>query len=110
VFGIGYRFRDVQFIYRTAGAQRELRSDLNVRADLSIRENLTIVRRLAEEGIQPTAGQTVISMNASADYVISNRFDVRIFFDRVVNKPIVSLSYPTTNTSFGFSLRFTLIQ
>ncbi len=110
VFGIGYRFRDVQFIYRTAGTQRELRSDLNLRADLSIRENLTIVRRLAEDGIQPTAGQTVISMNASADYVISNRFDVRIFFDRVINKPIVSLSYPTTNTSFGFSLRFTLIQ
>ncbi len=110
VFGLGYRFRDVQLIYRAAGTQRELRSDLNLRADLSIRENMTIVRRLAEEGVQPTAGQTVISVNASADYVISNRFDVRIFFDRVVNKPIVSLSYPTTNTSFGFSLRFTLIQ
>ncbi|MFO7922838.1 MAG: cell surface protein SprA [Bacteroidales bacterium] len=110
VMGIGYRFRDVQLVYRAAGTQRELRSDLNVRADLSVRENVTIVRRLAEEGIQPTAGQTVISVNASADYVISNRFDVRLFFDRVVNKPIVSLSYPTTNTSVGFSLRFTLIQ
>lgn len=110
IMGIGYRFRDVQLIYRAAGTQRELRSDLNLRADLSVRENLTIVRRLAEDGIQPTAGQTVISINASADYVISNRFDVRVFFDRVVNKPIVSLSYPTTNTSVGFSLRFALIQ
>jgi cell surface protein SprA len=110
IMGIGYRFRDVQLIYRTAGTQRQLRSDLNLRADLSVRENLTIVRRLAEEGIQPTAGQIIISVNASADYVISNRFDLRVFFDRVVNKPIVSLSYPTTNTSVGFSLRFTLIQ
>ena len=110
IFGMGYRFRDVQLIYRAAGTQRELKSDLNVRADFSLRENVTIVRRLAEEGIQPTAGQTIISVNASADYVISNRFDIRIFFDRVVNKPIVSLSYPITNTSFGFSIRFTLIQ
>ena len=110
VFGVGYRFRDLQIVYRTGGTQRELRSDLNIRADLSIRENLTIVRRLAEEGVQPTAGQTIISVNLSADYVISNRFDVRLFFDRVINKPIVALSYPTTNTSFGFSLRFTLIQ
>ena len=110
IMGIGYRFRDVQLIYRSGGAQRQLMSDLNVRADLSVRENLTIVRRLAEEGTQPTAGQTIISVNASADYVISNRFDLRVFFDRVVNKPIVSLSYPTTNTSVGFSLRFTLIQ
>ncbi len=110
IFGLGYRFRDLQIIYRSGGTQRELRSDLNVRADLSIRENLTIVRRLAEEGVQPTAGQTVISINSSADYVISNRFDIRVFFDRVINRPIVSLSYPITNTSFGFSLRFTLIQ
>jgi cell surface protein SprA len=110
VMGIGYRFRDVQFIYRTGGNQRQLRSDLNVRADLSIRENMTIIRRLAEEGVQPTAGQTVISINTSADYVISHRFDVRVFLDRVVNKPIVSLSYPTTNTNVGFSLRFRLIQ
>ncbi len=110
VMGVGYRFRDVQIIFSTGGTQRELRSDLNLRADFSIRENMTIVRRIAEEGVQPTAGQTVISVNASADYVISNRFDVRVFFDRVVNRPIVSLSYPTTNTSFGFSLRFTLIQ
>ena len=110
IMGVGYRFRDVQLIYRAAGSQRELRSDLNLRADLSVRENLTIVRRLAEDGVQPTAGQTIISINASADYVISNRFDLRVFFDRVVNKPIVSLSYPTTNTSVGFSLRFTLIQ
>ena len=110
IVGVGYRFRDVQIIYRAGGNQRELSSDLNVRADLSVRENLTIVRRLAEEGIQPTAGQTVISVNASADYVISHRFDVRVFIDRVVNRPIVSLSYPTTNTSVGFSLRFRLIQ
>jgi cell surface protein SprA len=110
VMGIGYRFRDVQLIYRSAGTQRQLMSDLNLRADLSVRENITIVRRLAEEGVQPTAGQIIISVNASADYVISNRFDLRVFFDRVVNKPIVSLSYPTTNTSVGFSLRFTLIQ
>jgi cell surface protein SprA len=106
IMGIGYRFRDVQLIIN----QRELISDLNVRADLSIRENQTIIRRLAEEGVQPTAGQTIISINASADYVISDRFDIRLFFDRIINKPIVSLSYPTTNTSIGFSLRFTLIQ
>jgi cell surface protein SprA len=110
VMGVGYRFRDVQFIYRAGGNQRQLRSDLNVRADLSIRENMTIVRRLAEAGVQPTSGQTVISINTSADYVISHRFDVRVFLDRVINKPIVSLSYPTTNTNVGFSLRFRLVQ
>jgi len=109
--GAGYRFRDVQLIYRTRdGRQRELMSDLNVRADFSMRENLTVIRKLAEEGVQPTSGQTIYSIKASADYVISNRFDIRFFIDRVINKPIVSLSYPTTNTNIGFSLRFSLLQ
>ncbi len=108
--GMGYRFRDLQIVYRTRDGQRELRSDLNVRADFSMRENLTVIRKLAEDGVQPTAGQTIYSIKASADYVISNRVDVRFFMDRAINRPIVSLSYPTTNTNIGFSLRFTLIQ
>lgn len=110
IFGVGYRFRDVQLIFRTGGTQRVLSSDLNIRGDLSIRENKTVVRRLAEGNLQPTAGQTIFSIKFSADYIISERFDVKLFFDRMVNKPIVQLSYPMATTNIGFSLRFTLIQ
>lgn len=110
IFGVGYRFRDVQLIFRTGGTQRVLSSDLNIRGDLSIRENKTVVRRLAEGNLQPTAGQTIFSVKFSADYIISERFDVKLFFDRMVNKPIVQLSYPMATTNIGFSLRFTLIQ
>lgn len=110
IFGVGYRFKDVQLIFRTSGTQRTLNSDLNIRGDFSIRENKTIIRRLAEGNLQPTAGQTVLSIKVSADYVISERFDVKLFFDRMVNKPIVQLSYPMATTNIGFSLRFTLVQ
>ena len=110
IFGVGYRFKDVQMIFRTGGQQRVLNSDLNIRGDFSIRENKTIIRRLAEGNLQPTAGQTVLSIKLSADYVISERFDVKVFFDRMVNKPIVQLSYPMATTNVGFSLRFTLVQ
>lgn len=110
IFGVGYRFKDVQMVFRTGGQQRVLNSDLNIRGDFSIRENKTIVRRLAEGNLQPTAGQTVLSIKLSADYVISERFDIKLFFDRMVNKPIVTMSYPMATTNFGFSLRFTLVQ
>jgi len=33
-----------------------------------------------------------------------------LFFDRNVNEPKISRSYPTSNTNFGFSLRFTLAE
>ena len=85
-------------------------SDLNVRADVSVRDNRTIIRKLEEEVDQITAGQRVINLSFTFDYVMSDRFNLRFFFDRVVNKPFVSLSYPTANTNVGFSVRFTLAQ
>ncbi|GAF74435.1 unnamed protein product, partial [marine sediment metagenome] len=110
VFGAGYRFNEVQIIIRTGGRQQEFKSDLNVRADLSIRDNKTIMRRLVENIPEPTAGQRIISVKLSADYVLSDRFNLRLFYDRVVNKPFVALTFPTANTNFGFSIRFTLTQ
>ena len=108
--GLGYRFDEVQLIIRLGGSERELKSDLNLRADLSIRDNKTIIRKLIEDVDQPTAGQRIVSIKTTADYVLSDRFNLRLFFDRVVNNPFVASSYPTANTNFGFSIRFTLTQ
>ncbi|MFC2098957.1 cell surface protein SprA, partial [Bacteroidota bacterium] len=111
VVGAGYRFSELPLIFNLpGGTQTSMTSDLNVRADLSIRDNRTIIRKLEEDVDQITAGQRVVKVNLNFDYVLSNRFNLRLFFDRVVNKPFVSLSYPTANTNIGFSIRFTLAQ
>jgi cell surface protein SprA len=104
VIGAGYRFNEVPLIING----REYRSDLNVRADLSIRDNRTVIRKLTEDTDQITAGQRIITIKTTFDYVLSDRFNLRFFFDQRVNRPFVSLSYPTSNTNVGFSVRFTL--
>jgi cell surface protein SprA len=111
VFGAGYRFSELPLIFNLpGGTQTSMTSDLNVRADVSIRDNRTILRKLEEDVDQITAGQRVVKINMNFDYVLSDRFNLRLFFDRIVNKPFVSLSYPTANTNIGFSIRFTLAQ
>lgn len=111
VVGAGYRFEDLPLIFNLpGGSQTSLESDLNVRAEVSLRDNRTIIRKLEEEVDQITAGQRIIKLNFTFDYVMSDRFNLRFFFDRVVNRPFVSLSYPTANTNVGFSVRFTLAQ
>ena len=110
VFGTGYRFDEVQIIIRAGGGQREFQSDLNLRADVSIRDNRTIMRKIVEQTNEPTAGQKIVTLKFTADYVLSDRFNLRVFFDRIVNKPFVARTFPTFNTNFGFSLRFTLVQ
>jgi len=110
VFGAGYRFDNVQIILKTGGVQRALKSDLNLRFDLSIRDDKTLARKLVEDVDQPVVGQKVFTIGATADYVLSDRFNLQIFADRTMNNPFVATTFPTSNTNFGFSLKFTLVQ
>ncbi len=106
VIGLGYRFPDVEI--KIGGKTRQ--SDLNVRADLSIRDTEVIARRMDEETNQITSGQNLISIKTAIDYVISDRLNIRAFYDHQINKPKVSISFPTSNINTGISLRFTLTQ
>lgn len=106
IIGGGYRFNEVRIILNG----QEYESDLNVRADVSVRDNRTVIRKLSEDSDQITAGQRIVTLKMTLDYVLSDRFNLRLFYDQRINKPFVSLSYPTSNTNIGFSVRFTLSQ
>ncbi len=108
VIGTGYRFKDVILPFKVGPTGKTIKSDLNLRADLSIRDNVTITRGVADNLIQPTAGQKMIALKTAADYVINQRLNVRLFFDKNLMRPKISNSFPSSNTSGGISLRFTL--
>ncbi|MBN2862884.1 MAG: cell surface protein SprA, partial [Bacteroidales bacterium] len=110
IIGAGYRFDDVKVIIRTGGGQKALSSDLNLRFDLSIRDSKTLARKLIEDVNQPVVGQKVFTASLTADYVLSDRFNLQIFADHTMNDPFVANTFPTSNTKFGFSLKFTLVQ
>ncbi len=109
IIGAGYRFDDVQIVLRTGGGQKSLRSDLNLRFDLSVRDNKTLARKLVEDVNQPVVGQRVFTAGLTADYVLSDRFNLQLFADHTMNNPFVANTFPTSNTNFGFSLKFTLM-
>jgi cell surface protein SprA len=113
IIGLGYRIKDVKFSIKTLGGKggkRQLSSDLNLKVDFSVRDNKTVLRRLDEDIDQISSGQRITSINFSADYMVSQKFTVRFYFDRIMNKPHVANQYPNSTTSGGLSLRFTLTQ
>lgn len=107
VGGAGYRIRDVK-INAIKIKGKPLKSDLNLKVDLSFRKNQTVTRRIVEQVSQSTGGTNVTSIKVSADYVINERISIKGFYDRIINKPVISSSFPTTNTNAGISLRLTL--
>lgn len=106
VVGLGYRFGNLPIFIKN----KQLNNDINLQLDYSIRKNNTVIRRISESVDQLTAGQKVVSLKVTADYTFNNRLNFRLFYDRVVNTPYISLAFPTTNTNFGISVRFTLLQ
>jgi cell surface protein SprA len=110
-FGAGYTFREIPLIFRFAqNSARNVKTNLRLRADLSIREDVTILRKIImnEDAIpQVSSGNYIFSINTSAEYTVSSNITVRLFFDRMVNKPYVS-QIPTANTNVGFNIRLSL--
>ncbi|HLG35364.1 MAG TPA: cell surface protein SprA, partial [Bacteroidia bacterium] len=110
VIGVGYRIRNFKLPFGLGAKNSKKKNDLNLKADFSIRNNYTVIRKLIEGLNQPSAGNQTLSIKTSADYVLNERLNLRLFYDQTINEPFVSSSFPTSNTNIGLSLRFTIAQ
>ncbi|QGY44106.1 cell surface protein SprA [Maribellus comscasis] len=108
-FNVGYRFENMDMIIKTKKNQKLYSNDLNVTAGFSLTKNKTTLRKL-DEPDQLTAGQSMLSLETTADYRLSDKFQVRLYFDKVINDPYTSSSYKTSTTNIGVSFKFTLTQ
>lgn len=110
VVGTGYRLKDVSLGPNIKMKGKTLKSDVNIKVDVSFRNKKTVIRKIVEEVNQIVAGQNTIAIKTSADYVLNERLNLRLFYDQNINKPQISSSYPTSNANYGVSIRFTLSQ
>lgn len=108
VIGGGYRTSGVRLPLKWQGERVYLKNDLNFRFDFSIRDGVTIMRQFESGITQPQAGMRSISIRPSFDYKINDNMNFRAFYNRNVNTPKTSQSFPTALTDFGFSLRYTI--
>ena len=110
-FGAGYKFKRVKLPFvRVGPAKTRITNDLNLKADFSLRKNTTLIRKLVENANQPSSGSTSISVKVSLDYNISERINLKLFADKLITKPFVSTSFPTSTLTAGLTIRFTLAQ
>ncbi len=110
VIGLGYRFDKLPLILGRGGKQKSVNNDLNLRADFSLRDNVSIIRKIQEGYSDLTSGQKIWTVKFTADYALSNRFNMQLYYDTNMNTPYISTSYPITNSNYGVSFRFSLAQ
>lgn len=106
--GAGFRKRGAFSFIKWKG--KPLENDAAFRLDFSIRDDATTNSRLDQEQVLPTSGQKVIVINPTLDYVISNRVNIRLYFEQRRVEPKISTSPPITNTRAGVQIRLSLTQ
>jgi cell surface protein SprA len=106
--GVGYRFSHMDLIIKTKKSQKSFSNDLNLRLDFSYAKSKTTLRQLDEDDNQITAGQGIFSLESYADYRLSEKFQMKVYYDKTINNPYTSSSYRTSTDEFGVSFKFTL--
>ena len=106
VLGLGYRTTKFRFPF---GWFKSLKMDNNMdfKLDVALRDNKTVIYRADVAEAEVSSGAKNITLRPSVDYVLNQKFNVKVFYDSNITKPYTSQTFNTSFSNFGFSLRFT---
>lgn len=107
IFGFGYILKDVKLSMRYMGKKQTLKGDVNLRADLSIRDNEMRIRRILDDNSQVTGGQNIFSLKLNAQYMLSQNFNLSLFYDQMMTKYKISTAFPLSTIRAGIKATFT---
>ena len=111
VIGGGYKIANFNSILKIGGQQQGVSNDLTMNLDFTLSNNRALIRKIESNITQATSGTRTLSINFTANYVLSKRITLGAYFDHQVNTPLVSSSaYPTTNSSYGISVNLSLTK
>lgn len=111
VIGGSYKIANFNSILKIGGQQQGVNHDMTINADFTLSNNSALIRKIENNTAQATSGTRTLSINVTADYVLSKRLTVGAYFDHQINTPLVSsTAYPTTNTNFGISINLSLTR
>ncbi len=114
ILGFGFRLKNLKFSIGSLSGKKSkstsYSSDLNFKLDFGIRDSKTTLRRIDEDNNQISAGSRQYNLNFSADYMLSQSLQIRLYYNWTSNNPYVSSQFPNSTTNGGITLRFNLAQ
>ena len=109
--GAGYKIANFNSVLKIKGKQQGVSNDLTLNCDFSLQNTQALIRKIQEGTSQATSGTKSMTINFTANYVLSKRITLSAYFDHQINKPLISSSsYPTTNSNYGLSVNVSLAR
>jgi cell surface protein SprA len=110
ILGMNWRKRGVPFLQniKFGKKERKLDNDVTFRLDFSLRDDATANSKLDQDIAFGTAGQKVVRLSPSIDYVLNNRINLKFYFEQNKVIPKIATSAPITTTRAGAQIRIAL--
>ena len=122
VIGGGYTIKDLSFTTKNKdGAQKKVSNDLKLQVDVSYKDVKMLLRKVPaatrdefnqlDRGItQASSGNKVFAIKISADYVLSQKINLQLFYDHQGTTPLISSSYPVKADNVGLNIKLMLTR
>ena len=111
VVGGGYTVKNLSFISKNkSGVQKKVSNDLKLSVDLSYKNIMTLLRKVEEGITQASSGNKVFSIKIAADYVLSQKINLQLFYDHQSTLPMISSSYPVKADNVGINIKLMLTR
>ena len=105
----GFTKANMKLPFKVQGAIITLKNDLTFKFNFTLRDTKTVQRKIDEVNTV-TAGNVNFQLRPQLGYVLSERLNLNLYFERNINTPRITSSYPRSTTQFGVQVRFSLAQ
>jgi cell surface protein SprA len=106
---LGYTKNNMKLPFRSQGRTIVLKNDVTFRLNVTISDTKTIQRKISELA-QITNGNVNFQLRPNISYVVNQKLTLQAYFERTINTPSVTNSFPRATTRFGIQIRFSLAQ
>ena len=106
IVGFGYLVKDLKLKLNIRGKSKNITSDLNIKGDFSLRDSRTRITNILLDDSQVTGGQKLLGVKLTADYNMSQNFNIRLFYDQLMTKYKISTAFPLSTIRAGITATF----
>ncbi|HET9486348.1 MAG TPA: cell surface protein SprA, partial [Chryseosolibacter sp.] len=106
---IGLTKNNMKLPFKSQGRTIVLKNDVTFRMIISVSDNKTIQRKI-DDLSTITNGNINFQLRPNISYVVNQKLSVQAYFERNINEPLVTNSYPRSTSRFGVQVRFSLAQ
>jgi cell surface protein SprA len=111
---VSFTKNNMKMPFKDQGRIITLKNNITFLLNVSMNNNQTIQRTLADAAQQVEGGSTITNGNINfqfrpnISYVVNQKLTIQMYGDHNTNEPLVTNSFPRTNTRVGFKILFNL--